>query len=80
MTLANKTNGIRISWNAVSGATKYRVFYKKTGDSSWTSVQTSNCYYTYLNAVKGTNYSFQVQPIFDSSYGLYSTVSTITYK
>ena len=80
VTLANKTNGIRISWNAISGATKYRVFYKKTGDSSWTSVQTSNCYYTYLNAVKGTNYSFQVQPIFDSTYGLYSTVSTITYK
>ncbi len=80
VTPTNQANGIRVSWDAVAGATKYRIFYKKTGDSSWTSVQTSNCYYTYMNTAKGTSYSFQIQPIFEYNYGLYSTVSTITFR
>lgn len=80
VTLTNKTNGVRASWAAISGATKYTVYYKKSGDSTWSSVQTSNCYYTYTGAVKGNNYSFQVQPVFVNANGLYSTVKSITFN
>ena len=80
VTLTNKTNGVRASWSAISGATKYTVYYKKTDDATWSSVQTTNCYYTYTAAAKGTGYSFQVQPVFGNANGLYSTVKSITFN
>ncbi len=80
VTLSNKSNGIRADWKAVSGATRYKVYYKKTGTSTWTTVITTSCVYTCTKAEKGINYSFQVQPVFENSYGLYSTVKSITFK
>ncbi len=77
--LSNKSNGIRAEWNAVSGATKYIVYYKKTDNANWSSAQTSNTYYPLLNLSANTSYSVQVQPLFGSSKGLYSKVVSLTY-
>ena len=80
LTLSNKSNGIRAEWNAVSGAAKYIVYYKKSSDSSWSSAQTANTYYPLLNLTKGVSYSVQVQPVFGSVNGLYSKVASLVYQ
>ena len=53
--------GTVISWGKVSGAEKYRVFYK-TASGSWTKLaDTTSTSYTWANATKGTNYSYTVR-------------------
>jgi len=43
----DSSGNIRLQWDAVSGAEKYRVFRKKYGDSSWTKLgDTTNTSYT----------------------------------
>ena len=54
-------SGTVISWGKVSGAEKYRVFYK-TASGSWTKLaDTTSTSYTWANATKGTNYSYTVR-------------------
>ena len=48
LTLSNKSNGIRAEWNAISGAAKYIVYYRRNADSNWSSVTTYNNYYPLL--------------------------------
>ena len=79
VTLSNKSNGIRVEWNAVSGASSYVVYYCKSGATSWSSVTTKNTYYPYLNVTAGTRYSFQVLPMFGSAKGTYSDVKSLTF-
>ena len=56
-------SGIIIKWNKVSGAEKYKVFYK-TGSGEWTKIaNTSNTEYTWKGAKSGTNYTFTVRCI-----------------
>lgn len=45
--ISNATNGIYFKWNAVSGASGYRVYRRASGSSTW----------TYLGTVKGTGYT-----------------------
>ena len=77
--LSNKSNGIRADWNKISGATKYIVYYRKASSSTWSSAQTTNNYYPLLNLSTGTNYAVQVQPVFGSSKGMYSSVAQLVY-
>ena len=79
VTLANKSNGIRADWNKMTGATKYVVYYKKTGDSKWSSAETANNYYPLLKLTAGTQYAVQVQPVFNGTKGLYSAVNKLVY-
>ncbi len=79
VTLSNKSNGIRVEWNSVSGASSYVVYYCKSGATSWSSVTTTNNYYPFLSAVGGTRYNFQVLPMFGSAKGTYSDVVGIKY-
>ena len=79
VTLANKSNGIRAEWKAVSGATGYTVYYKKDADSKWNSVETANTYYPLLNIKPGVKYAVQVQPKFNTAAGLYSAVARLVY-
>ena len=51
---------IRVSWKAVSGADKYRIF-RKTGDGSWTKLATvTELKYFDKNVVYGKEYSYAV--------------------
>ena len=80
VTLSNKSNGIRAEWKSIAGATRYTVYFKKTGESKWSSIQTANTYYPLLKINPGTNYSVQVQPVFNGANGLYSAVAKLTYQ
>ena len=59
--VSNELNGVTVSWGAVSGAEKYRVFYK-TGSGSWTKIaDTASTSYTWTGAKSGTAYNFTVR-------------------
>ena len=79
LTLSNKSNGIRAEWDKIPGATKYIVYYRRNSDSKWSSATTSNNYYPLLNLTAGTQYAVQVQAVFGSANGLYSSVNRLTY-
>ena len=79
LTLSNKSNGIRAEWDKIPGATKYIVYYRRNADSKWSSVTTSNNYHPLLNLTAGTQYAVQVQAVFGSANGLYSSVNRLTY-
>ena len=75
------SNGVQLFWNKVSGAEKYRVFYKT--DGGWiTAGDTADTNYIWTGAKAGTTYSFTVRCInaagkFTSSY---ESVKTVTYQ
>ena len=80
--VANTVDGVQISWHAVPGAAKYRVYYKS--GSGWTKIDdTTDTTYVHTTAVSGTTYTYTVRCInaagnaFESSYD--STGTTIHY-
>lgn len=59
--VTNTSTGVTVSWKAVSGAAKYRVFYKTSG-SSWTkAADTTGTSYTVTGLTSGTSYAFTVR-------------------
>ena len=80
--LANASNGVRISWKAVDGAYGYRVFYRNSG-GGWTSLGT--VYTTTFidrDVRKGGRYTYTVRCV--DRYGRYvsgylQSGKTITY-
>ena len=79
VSLANKSNGIRAAWGAVSGAKRYAVYYKAAEDSKWTTASTTNTYYPILNVTSGTQYYVQVRPVAGKVSGTYSNVKGMTF-
>lgn len=77
--LSNQSNGIRTDWKAISGATKYIVYYKKDTDSGWSIKETANTYCLLNGLTKNAKYYVQVQPVFGNAKGLYSAVNSLTY-
>ena len=64
----NTENGIRIRWDAVEGASKYRVFINKAG--KWRKLaDTRNTAFTYTGAVYGEKCTFTVRCITDCGKG-----------
>ncbi len=55
------TNGITVTWGAVSGATQYRV-YRKTGSGGWTGLKdVTGTSYTDAAVTGGTTYTYTVK-------------------
>ena len=55
------TNGITLTWNAVSGATQYRV-YRKTGSGGWVGLKdVTGTSYTDADVTSGTTYTYTVK-------------------
>ena len=82
--VSNTADGVKITWGKVTGAEKYRVFYK-TGSGGWTEItDTTATSYTWTGAKSGTKYTFTVRCINSdgSAYtsGYDGTGKTITYK
>ena len=77
--LSRGDNSLNASWNAIDGATKYIVYYRRNDTAQWSSTQVADCNFVYPDAVKGTTYCVQVQPVFGSTKGAYSKVQRITY-
>ncbi|MCD8384737.1 MAG: hypothetical protein LUC39_07270 [Clostridiales bacterium] len=66
--ITNVTNGVKITWGTVSGATSYNVYRKAIGDSGWTKVGTSTTTsYTSTGVSSGVTYTFTVRAV--NSYG-----------
>ena len=58
--VTNTTNGVTVKWSAVTGAAKYRIYYK-TGSGSWVKLtDTASTSYTWTGAKSSTKYSFTV--------------------
>ena len=57
------SGGVKLTWNAVSGAAKYRVF-RKTGSGSWVKIaDVTGTSYTNKNLKKGTKYTYTIRCI-----------------
>lgn len=80
VTLSNKSNGIRVTWNSIRGAIRYIVYYKKSTDKGWSSAVTTNLYYPILNAQRGALYYVQVRPVGSKVSQPYSSVKSIVFK
>ena len=84
VTVKNVSNGIQVSWNKVSGAAKYKVYYKEAG-GSWKAIgSTTATSYTFTakRGVSGTKYQFAVRCV-DSKGSLissYNASKTITFQ
>ena len=60
--LVNVNGGVKISWGKVSGATKYRVYYK--GSKGWTRMgDTTSTSYIDKDVSSGRNYTYTVRCI-----------------
>ena len=68
---SNVYGGVALSWNAVDGAKKYKVF-RKTADTNWTALATvTSTTYTDKDVVSGTTYYYTVRcvsPVDSSVY------------
>ena len=56
----NTATGVKISWNAVPGAAKYKLVVKEEGGSWKTIRYTTNNSYTWTGAVSGKTYTFGI--------------------
>ena len=81
--VSNTTKGVKVSWDKVAGAEKYRVIRKVSG-GSWTKVgETTSTSFTDTTAKSGTTYIYSVRcvnaagTVCTSSYN--STGKTIKY-
>ncbi len=67
------TNGITVTWNAVSGAKKYRL-YRKTGSEGWTGViDLTGTSYTDTSVTSGRSYTYTVKAWNGSVWSSYDT-------
>ena len=60
--VSNTETGVKISWGKVSGAAKYRIFYKAKGSGGWTKIaDTDSTSYIWTKAESSTKYTFTVR-------------------
>ncbi len=61
-------NNVTVTWNAVSGATKYRI--RRNDGTGWTTLQTSaKTSYVDTAALSGKRYTYVVYPYINGSFG-----------
>lgn len=76
--VSNTATGVKLSWEKVSGAAKYRVFYKANGESTWHKAgDTTSTSYTWTGAVCGKDYSFTVRCITKDAKAYTSGYNTV---
>lgn len=79
-TTRSSPTSVKVSWNTVSGAEKYKIEYKKSSDSEYTitSDLCTNKYYTVKNLILGESYDFRVCAYTDGEWKDYSEVKSVT--
>lgn len=79
--VANATKGIKVTWNKVAGATKYRVYRRTYASGKWSNwtrlTTTSKVSYTDTKAKAGKNYRYMVKAVNGSQTSQYKSTSTI---
>lgn len=78
--ISNASNGVKVQWGKVSGATGY-IIGRKTSSSDWTKIATVGnvSSYTDKTAKVGTTYTYTVVPVKGSIKGFYDEKG-LTYK
>ena len=83
LTLSNAANGVSINWNAVSGASQYRI-YVKNANSGWTKLgDTKTTSYVDTTAKSGSTYTYTARAMDSSGNHLswyYEDGFTINYQ
>lgn len=74
------TSFANLNWNAVSGATGYTLQWRKSGNSSWNTVNLTNNYYTINGLLTQTGYQWQVRSKCGTVYSTYSSIKAFTTK
>ena len=75
--VSNASSGVNISWNKVSKASKYRIYYKK--GNSWTKLgDTKSTSYTDKKITNGSTRTYAVRAINGSTFSGYSTAKSYT--
>lgn len=74
----NNINLLNINWNAIKGATGYKVAFKRSYDSAWNYRTTTSRYFNVSNPTRGATYYVQVCAINGSLAGAYSAVNSHT--
>ncbi len=72
--ISNLSAGVNIKWNAVGGATGYRVYRRGAGQTTWTylgTVTTTN--FTDRNVVKNNYYRYTVRAVSGNIYSAFDT-------
>lgn len=79
--VAKKSNGVQVSWNKVTGATKYNVYRRLGGTSTWVYVGTTTGA-TFLDegVVKGKYYAYSIRAINGTGYSAYNSSKCATIK
>ena len=68
LTVTAQENNVTVTWNKVSGATKYRI--RRNDGTGWTTLQTSTkTSYVDTNAEKGKRYTYVVYPYVGGGFG-----------
>lgn len=78
ISLINKTKGIKITWNKVSGASSYQI-YRKVGNGSWKKVKTTTSvsWKDTSAAENGVKYKYKVYAVNEKGISKASAVKSI---
>ncbi len=77
----NKSTGVQLSWNSVTGATKYNVYRRLGGTSNWIYVGTTTG--TSLldkSVVDGKTYAYSIRAINGTGYSAYNSSKCVAIK
>ncbi len=62
LTVANRTEGVQLTWKSVSGATSYYVYRKALKETTWTKIATvTKTSYIDTKVVNGANYKYTIR-------------------
>ena len=79
--VVKKSTGVQVSWNSVSGATKYNVYRRLGGTSTWVYVgQTTSTMLLDKGVVKGKSYAYSIRAINGTGYSAYNSSKCASIK
>ncbi|MBL0049028.1 MAG: fibronectin type III domain-containing protein [Bacteroidetes bacterium] len=75
---AATTTSFTINWSPVPGASSYKVQYRKTSSSTWTTITTSTAFKNIASLATATDYEFQVAAVCSNGTSAYSAIALIS--
>ncbi len=70
------SSSVTLNWTAASGATSYKIQYRKIGNTTWMSKTTAFTNKKITSLTANTNYEYQVQTICSNGTSAYSLLSS----
>ncbi len=82
ITVTNSSSGVKIAWDKVAGATKYKVYRRVAGETKWTAVETVSAdklTVTDKEITSGGKYEYTVKVFNGDSASAIADVKTVQY-